>query len=101
MDYVAQFLDILNTHASKSVSGMAYEFTAMKGKKFTRIVSEYVYTDGQRGGRSSHAFIDHATGEIYKCAGWKAPAKGVRFTLPADAEKLKTVVDPFTSYLYK
>lgn len=27
--------------------------------------------------RSSFAFVDHE-GNIYKCAGWKAPAKGIR-----------------------
>jgi hypothetical protein len=30
---------------------------------------------------SVHAFIDKKTGEVYKAASYKAPAKGVRFNL--------------------
>jgi hypothetical protein len=29
------------------------------------------------GSRSVHCFIDKQTGQIYKSASWKAPAKGV------------------------
>ena len=31
--------------------------------------------------RSVHAFVDKKTGEVYKSASWKSPAKGVRFDL--------------------
>jgi hypothetical protein len=33
------------------------------------------------GSRSVHAFVDKQTGEVYKSASWKAPAKGVRYDL--------------------
>ena len=33
------------------------------------------------GSRSFHAFVDKKTGELYKSASFKAPAKGVRFDL--------------------
>ena len=35
--------------------------------------------DGQT--ESVHAFIDKKTGEVYKAASYKSPAKGVRFDL--------------------
>jgi hypothetical protein len=31
--------------------------------------------------RNGHAFVDKKTGEVYKSASWKSPAKGVRFDL--------------------
>ena len=33
------------------------------------------------GSRSVHAFVDRKTGEVYKPASIKAPAKGVRYDL--------------------
>lgn len=54
-----------------------YSFTCdTPGKRFVRIVM----TDSA-GGRSVHAFYDIRTGEVYKAAGWKAPAKHVRYRL--------------------
>ena len=35
----------------------------------------------ESGSRSVHAFVDKKTGELYKSASFKAPAKGVRFDL--------------------
>src|SRR6476646_2903628 len=45
------------------------------GRKFTRVV---MHTPGQQ---IVHAFIDNATGDVLKPAGWKAPAKGARYNL--------------------
>ena len=65
-----------------------YKFVFKTGKKFHKVyfleyqeASEYYnrkagYTSG-----SVHAFIDIQTGEVYKPASWKAPAKHVRFDL--------------------
>ena len=36
------------------------------------------------GQRSVHAFYDLRHGDVYKAAGWKAPAKHVRFNLLDD-----------------
>ena len=51
-------------------------FTVDTGRKYHKIV----FTDGGVS-RSVHAFIDKKTGEVYKSASWKAPAKGVRYDL--------------------
>tara|TARA_A200000113_G_scaffold96956_1_gene86769 strand:+ start:1135 stop:1605 length:471 start_codon:yes stop_codon:yes gene_type:complete len=55
------------------------KFRAIEGKKYYKVVSqEYrngAYTDG-----SVNTFIDKNTGDVYKAASWKSPAKGVRFT---------------------
>lgn len=39
------------------------------GRKYLRVVAE-----GQGDSRSSHAFVERATGLVWKAAGWKAPA---------------------------
>lgn len=77
-----------------------YHFTAEEGRKFVKIVQTY---NGHGGCRSVHSFVDKKTGELYKAAGWNAPAKGVRFNLsdPVDFQKVLTVSDVYGSYLYK
>lgn len=52
-----------------------YEFYPETGRKYHKIVMN----DGSQ--RSVHCFVDKKTGEVYKSASWKAPAKGVRFDL--------------------
>ena len=52
-----------------------YDYTFESGRKYHKIImSAY-------GSRSVHAFVDKKTGEVYKSASWKAPAKGVRYDL--------------------
>jgi len=67
------------------------------GKKYHKVIM----IDGG-GSRSVHAFIDKQTGEIYKSASWKAPAKGVRYDLRliADREYLLENADWSGGYLY-
>ena len=53
-----------------------YDYIIESGRKYHKIV---MIDCG--GGRSVHAFVDIKTGEVYKSASWKAPAKGVRYDL--------------------
>ena len=53
-----------------------YEFYPETGRKYHKIIMV-----DSSGGRSVHAFVDKKTGEVYKSASWKAPAKGVRYDL--------------------
>ena len=52
-----------------------YNFYIETGKKYHKIVMD------ANGSRSVHAFVDIKTGEVYKSASWKSPAKGVRYDL--------------------
>ena len=54
----------------------AVSFTIDEGRKYLKIM----FRDSG-GGNSVHAFVDKKTGEVYKAASFKAPAKGVRFDL--------------------
>jgi hypothetical protein len=73
------------------------KFTIESGRKYHKIV----FTDGG-GQRSVHAFVDRNTGEVYKSASWKAPAKGVRYDLRLikDREWLLENADWAGGYLY-
>ena len=74
-----------------------YNFYIESGRKYHKIIM-----DG-RGSRSVHAFVDRKTGEVYKSASWKSPAKGVRYDLRliSDREWLLENADWAGGYLYQ
>ena len=53
-------------------------FSMSFGKKYIKIIQEDT---------SVHAFIDKKTGDVYKPASWKAPAKHVRYDLRVITER--------------
>ena len=74
-----------------------YEFTVESGRKYHKIMMS------ANGSRSVHAFVDKKTGEVYKPASIKSPAKGVRYDLRLikDREWLLENADWAGGYLYK
>lgn len=52
-----------------------YNFYHEPGRKYHKIIMN------TGGSKSVHAFVDRKTGEVYKSASWKSPAKGVRYDL--------------------
>ena len=56
-------------------SSSDYKFYIESGRKYHKIIMD------ANGSRSVHAFVDRKTGEVYKSASWKSPAKGVRYDL--------------------
>jgi len=75
-----------------------YKFYIEEGRKYHKLIMET-----GAGSRSIHAFVDKKTGEVYKPASWKAPAKHVRFNLciMSDREYLLENADWAGGYLYK
>jgi len=73
-----------------------YKFYIESGRKYHKIIMD------ANGSRSIHAFVDKKTGEVYKSASWKSPAKGVRFDLRLieQREWLLENADWAGSYLY-
>ncbi len=68
------------------------KFKVYSGKKYYKIVQQELetweksrnygkYTDG-----SVHCFVDKETGDVYKAASWRSPAKHVRFSLQNEAD---------------
>jgi len=74
-----------------------YKFVIESGRKYHKLIMD------ANGSRSVHAFIDRKSGEVFKPASFKAPAKGVRFNLLLinDREWLLENADWAGGYLYQ
>ena len=80
-----------------------YEFIIESGRKYHKIIMVIDNGPNRIGpSRSVHAFVDKKTGEVYKSASWKSPAKGVRYDLRIieQREWLLQNADWASSYLY-
>ena len=78
-----------------------YKFVIESGRKYHKIIME-VPNNNRPPSRSVHAFVNKKTGEVYKPASFKAPAKHVRFNLCiiSDREWLLANADWAGGYLY-
>ena len=76
-------------------SNTSVTFTMQFGRKYIKVIQDNT---------SVHAFIDKKTGEVYKPAGWKSPAKIVRYDLRLISDRQKLHDPKFTDwaggYLY-
>jgi len=78
-DYAKKQLEDVNNGTANLM-----KFKIVSGKKYYKIIQQDYdtfqdrneYRDG-----SVHAFVDKKTGEVYKPASWKSPAKHVRYDL--------------------
>ena len=100
-DNSVEFSIDYNYHMRKIVELQSGEsdidYQVETGKKYHKVI----FVDGG-GSRSVHCFIDKQTGQMYKSASWKAPAKGVRYDLRVitDREWLFQNADWSAGYLY-
>ena len=101
-EYAQQQLDEIENGTAKLM-----KFEIREGKKYYKIVQVEFDTYQNRNqyrDRSVHSFVDKNTGDVYKAASWKAPAKHVRFSFqkPEDIRFLLTPsnVDWAGGYLY-
>jgi len=85
------------SHQRQYPNGRNYSYALISGRKYHKVMQ---CVDGQT--ESVHAFIDKKTGEVYKAASYKSPAKGVRFDLRLieQREWLFENADWAGSYLY-
>ena len=76
-----------------------YRFVVKTGKRYYKIVQQEFETwekskyYGQYRDGSVHCFVDKETGDVYKPASWKAPAKHIRFTFQ-NVDHLKFLLNP-------
>ena len=75
LDWTKELVTRLQEDYDSKYTSDRYKFEIQTGRKYHKIW----HVDN--GSRSCHAFIDKKTGEVYKPASYKAPAKGVRFNL--------------------
>ena len=69
------------------------------GRKYIKVLSYLVVGDERRSGRSCWMFVDKNTGECYKPASYKAPAKHVRYLITQLADN-PHICDAYGSFLY-
>lgn len=69
------------------------------GRKYIKVWDYLVGGEGRIRGRSCWMFVDKNTGEVYKPASYKAPAKGVRYLITQLADN-PHICDPYGSFLY-
>ncbi len=93
LKYTIQLCEVLTKDYERRYGNYRRRFHTSTGRKYHKIVE---------GEGSAHAFVDKNTGEVYKAASYKAPAKGVRFDLRLikDREWLFSHADWAGSYLY-
>ena len=76
-------------------SNTSVTFTMQFGRKYIKVIQD---------NSSVHAFVDKKTGEVYKPAGWKSPAKHVRYDFRLIGHRAKLHDPKFTDwaggYLY-
>ena len=95
--YTLMLCDALLMNFKKKGHTLEYKFYIEEGRKYHKIIMEC-----ENGARSVHAFVDKKSGDLYKAASWKAPAKHVRFNLCiiSDREWLLENADWAGGYLY-
>lgn len=89
---IALMLEEMNRKAEGHSYHRESKYELAGGKKYLKIAK----------GSYVHSFVDAMNGDVYKPAGWQAPAKGVRYNI-ASAEGLEELLrnfDPNGSYLY-
>ena len=74
-----KWLEIVRQRYVDYMTGMRYQdqiqpVTMTRGKRYAKIII----------GNYAHSFIAFATGDIFKCAGWAAPAKHARGNIFSD-----------------
>ena len=69
------------------------------GRKYIKVWEKLVTPHREDPARSCWMFVDKNTGECYKPASYKAPAKGVRYLITQLADN-PHVCDPYGSFLY-
>ena len=81
---------------AKIVSGTAKldKFRYYEGKKYIKVVrEEYDESNDRWRDTTVHSFIDRNTGDVYKPASWKAPAKHVRYSF-SNKQDMLFLTDP-------
>jgi len=69
--------------------------SAEYGRKYIKVMQHTAASSG----RSVWMFIDRESGECFKPASWKSPAKGVRYLITQLVEN-PHICDPYGSFLY-
>ena len=96
-------IEVLNNQwkvdAIESSSSVYTQLEMEIGRKYIKVWSYLVGIEGRLGGRSCWMFVDKNSGECYKPASYKAPAKGVRYLITQLSDN-PHICDAYGSFLY-
>ena len=100
---VEQLIEMLNNDWKvNSIENNRSVYTQLEyevGRKYIKVLS-YLSDNGDKiRGRSVWMFVDKKTGECYKPASYKAPAKHVRYLITQLVNN-PSACDPYGSFLY-
>ena len=93
LDWTEQLVAYLQSDYDRGCTSGRYKFEIQTGRKYHKICAK---------NQGVHAFVDKQTGQVYKPASWKSPAKHVRYDLRLikDREYLCANADWAGGYLY-
>ena len=93
LDWTEQLVTRLQEDYDRNAYSSSYKFEIQTGRKYHKI---YCKNQGV------HAFVNKTTGEVFKPASYKAPAKHVRYDLRIinDRERCFSNADWAGGYLY-
>ena len=86
-------------NAFESGRSLYHQLEMEVGRKYIKVWEKLVRNGVEDTTRSCWMFVDKNTGEVYKPASYKAPAKGVRYLITQLADN-PHVCDPYGSFLY-
>ena len=96
-------IEVLNNqwkvNAIESNRSVYHQLEVEEGRKYLKVWERFITNGDIDGSRSCWMFVDKNTGECYKPASYKAPAKGVRYLITQLADNPE-VCDPYGSFLY-
>jgi len=100
INFVEELCEVLEQKAFASQHGQYSKekkttyFWFKINKKYTKIIQTNYGSD------SVHAFINNENLDLLKAAAWNLPAKGARYNLAKDFDRILEVCDHHGSYLY-
>ena len=96
---IEQLNDQWKVNSIESGRSVFTQLEIEEGRKYIKVWSYLNNVDERLNGRSCWMFIDKNTGECYKPASYKAPAKGVRYLITQLADN-PHICDAYGSFLY-
>ena len=93
LDWTKQLVTCLQADYDRNAYSGNYKFEIQTGRKYHKIYAK---------NQGVHAFVNKTTGEVFKPASYKAPAKHVRYDLRIinDRERCFSNADWAGGYLY-
>lgn len=96
---IYRYVDHLNELERVSSTAAQYShvdrFEIEEGRKYVKVIKVGKWQ------RSVHSFVNKATGDLYKPAGWKAPIIDPRGNVYTNLDDVLARADIFGGYLYK